>query len=60
MTFLNHGEAAYLLGQENTKGRPPFQRLPLQTNHIQLCFLCYSIPFVDSTVPASRSSNIVA
>ncbi len=29
-------------------------------NHILLCFLRYSIPFVDKTFPARRSSNIVA
>ena len=42
------------------KGQVPFQEPAHQSNHTFPALSTYSIPFVDSTFPANRSSNIVA
>jgi hypothetical protein len=46
---------------QNTKSRLLFRNLPPSTNlSFHRPYSLYNIPFVDSTFPAKRSSNIVA
>jgi len=42
------------------KGQAPFQEPAHQNSHTFPALSTYSIPFVDNTLPANRSSNMVA